>query len=70
VRATLLDSPVLPELQTAEATAVTDDAGAYKIWYLSPGTYEVSVDGSTVTPVTVTVGANEAITDVDFQLPS
>jgi hypothetical protein len=66
VRATLQDSPVLPELQTAEATAVTADDGTYTIWFLAPGTYSVSVDGFSAAAQTVVVALQQAVIDVNF----
>jgi hypothetical protein len=70
VRATLVESPVLEELQTAEATTLTADDGTYRIWFLAPGVYTVSVDGFDALAVTVEVGRGEAVTDVDFHLTS
>jgi hypothetical protein len=66
VRATLTDSPELEPLQTAEATAVTEEDGSYTIWFLVPGTYTVDVDGVTVDAQTIVVGRGQAATGVDF----
>jgi hypothetical protein len=65
VRARLVDPGTIDALQTAEATAVTDASGAYKIWFLAPGTYAVSVDGMTGEQ-TVVVGESEDVTGVNF----
>lgn len=68
VRALLQDSGVMEELQTDEVTAVTSDdgSGSYTINFLSPGTYEVSVDDFSADPQTVTVGEAEDVTGVNF----
>jgi hypothetical protein len=68
VHAALVESPVLEELQTAEATAITADDGVYTIWFLSPGTYTVSVEGVTGATQTVTVGPGEVVSGVDFAI--
>jgi hypothetical protein len=68
VRATLVESPALEELQTAEAAAVTADDGTYTLWFLSPGTYTVSVEGSAAPAQTVVVGEGEIVTGVDFAI--
>jgi hypothetical protein len=70
VRASLVDSPVLEELQTVEATALTAEDGTYTIWFLAPGTYSVSVDGSTAEAQTVVVGEGQVVTGVNFQITS
>lgn len=70
VRAVLVESPVLAELQTAEATALTADDGTYTIWFLAPGTYTVSVDGFEDLAETVEVGESQTVTGVDFHLTS
>lgn len=67
VRAELLDSDVMEELQTDEATAVTAGSGDYTIHFLSPGEYEVSVDEFSAAPENVTLEEAEARTDVDFR---
>lgn len=66
VRAVLQASDVMEELQTDEVTAVTSSDGSYTIHFLSPGTYEVSVDDFSADPQTVTVGDAEDVTGVDF----
>jgi hypothetical protein len=66
VRGVLQTSDVPAELQTPEVTALTDADGAYTLWYLSPGTYEVSVDDFTADAQTVTVGVAEDVENVDF----
>jgi hypothetical protein len=68
VRAVLVDSPVLEPLQTAEATTVTADDGTYTLWFLSPGTYTVSVDGAAAPAQTVVVDEGEIVTGVDFAI--
>jgi hypothetical protein len=65
VRARLLDPGTIDALQTDEATAVTDASGAYKIWFLAPGSYAVSVDGMTGEQ-TVVVGESQDVTGVNF----
>jgi len=66
VRGVLQESGLLEELQTAEATAVTDSTGAYVLQFLAPGTYEVSVDSTDADPQSVDVGEGEAVTGIDF----
>lgn len=68
VRAVQTQSGLMEELQTAEATAVTDAAGSYRIMFLAPGSYEVTVDNLTTEPASrsVTVGEGEDVTGVDF----
>ncbi|MFQ6045958.1 MAG: DUF4382 domain-containing protein [Gemmatimonadales bacterium] len=68
VRAVQTQSGLMEELQTAEATAVTDAAGSYRIMFLAPGSYEVTVDSLTTEPASrsVTVGEGEDVTGVDF----
>ena len=66
-----VDGTTLEPFQTAAATATTDANGAYTIFFLVPGDYEVSVDvgeGLTSTPVMVTVGEAGHVTDVDFDI--
>lgn len=65
VRAQLTEPGTIDALQTAEATASTDASGAYKIWFLAPGTYAVSVDGRSGSQ-TVVVGEAENVTGVNF----
>ena len=66
VRATLTSSDVLESLQTSEATAATAADGSYTIWFVAPGTYDVSVDDFSAAAQTVTVGEREDVTGVDF----
>jgi hypothetical protein len=66
VRGLLQSTDVPPELETPDVTALTDVDGVYKLWYLAPGTYEVSVDDFTADPQTVTVGVAEDVEDIDF----
>lgn len=68
VRAALESSNVQEELQTDEATALTGSDGTYTVHFLSPGTYAVSVDGSTVGSRSVTVGEDEDVTGIGFSL--
>jgi hypothetical protein len=68
VTAALVESPVLEELQTAEATAITAADGSYTLWFLSPGTYTVSVEGVAGSARTVVVGAGETVGGVDFAI--
>lgn len=58
------------EGETDVAMAVSDEDGTYTIRFLAPGDYRVSVtsDVGTADPQDVEVGANEDVTDVDFQL--
>jgi hypothetical protein len=66
VRAQLSESTVLEALQTDEATASTQTDGSYIIRFLSPGTYDVSVDDFSAAVQSVTVGEAEAVEGVDF----
>lgn len=53
------------------ASALADTtSGAYTLWYLAPGTYTVAAAASGYTGATqsVTVGAAQAVTGVDFTL--
>ncbi|MDX1645884.1 MAG: DUF4382 domain-containing protein [Longimicrobiales bacterium] len=73
VVATPQDEGSAPGYQTETATALTDMDGVYKMWYMVPGTYEVTVDtdpGFATDPEaqTVELGWSENITDVDFEL--
>lgn len=52
--------------ETVEATAVTGEDGTYVIWFLAPGTWEVSVDDFSAAAQTVEVGDGEDVTGVDF----
>lgn len=61
----------LEPFQTVAATTITDMDGAYTIFFLVPGDYEVSVaagEGLTATPVTVTVGNSQNVTAIDFDI--
>lgn len=61
----------LEPFQTVAATTITDMGGAYTIFFLVPGDYEVSVaagEGLTATPVTVAVGDSQNVTAVDFDI--
>lgn len=66
VRASMQDPGMMEPDQTKDATAVTGEDGTYTIRFLAPGTYDVSIDGSSVDPQTVTVGEGEDVTGVDF----
>jgi uncharacterized protein DUF4382/carboxypeptidase family protein len=71
VTAEPLEGTTLEPFQGAAGSAMTDADGAYTIFFLVPGDYEVSVaagDSLTVTPDTVTVGESEAVTGVDFDV--
>lgn len=70
VTAEQTESGLQEALQTATATALTDATGAYTIRFLAPGTYTVTVDGRTATPTSqsITVGAAESVTAVDFSV--
>jgi len=70
IRAALIESPALDDLQTAEATALTADDGSFTLWYLCPGTYTVAIEGSTTDAVTVVVGESETVTGVTLVLVS
>jgi len=65
VRAVLDEPGTMEALETGEATAVTDAEGEYKIWFLAPGTYTVSVDGRTGTQ-SVTVDESQSVTGINF----
>lgn len=66
VRATLTDPGTLEELETSDVTAITDSAGAYTLWYLAPGTYEVGVDSLSAPTQAVTLGDAADVTGIDF----
>ncbi len=51
---------------TIEATAVTGEDGTYIIWFLAPGTWEVSVDDFSAAAQSVEVDEDEDVTGVDF----
>jgi hypothetical protein len=75
-----LDNSTVPveEMETKTASAVADPVdGTYTIYFLSPGTYDVSasaiIDGTPypvapVPPLSVVVGDGEDVTGVDFTL--
>lgn len=65
VRATLTEPGTMEALETDEATAVTAADGTYRIWFLAPGTYDVTVDGRTGTE-SVVVAEGQAVTGVSF----
>lgn len=61
------------EGQTEQAQAITEEDGSYTIHFLEPGTYGVTVEapeGWNADPAerTVEVGADEAVTGIDFEL--
>lgn len=71
VSATPTDEGAVDEFQTLVGTAVTDESGAYTIYFLAPGAYEVAVavgDGLTTNPTSsaVSLGAQESADGVDF----
>ena len=67
-------SSVLEEMQTTMVTAVAGADSTYKLWFLSPGTYDVSaaatIGGTEFTdgPQSVSVGEGENVTGIDFSL--
>lgn len=67
-------STLLEEMQTTTATTTAGADGSYKIWFLSPGTYDVSasanIGGTDYTdgPRTVPVEDAENVTGVNFDL--
>ncbi|MCL7980885.1 MAG: DUF4382 domain-containing protein, partial [marine benthic group bacterium] len=63
------------EMETATASAIADPVdGSYTIYFLSPGTYDVSAEATidaidyTAGPTSVEVGKGENVTGVDFSL--
>lgn len=74
VKAELIDSGVMEELQTNEATALTAADGTYTLRFLSPGSYTVSVDttGVSVNPpsLVVVVGDSVDVGGIDFVIGS
>lgn len=70
VSATPLEMGEIAEGETAVAMALTGDDGTYRIGFLRPGDYRVAVesDAGEADPQDVTVGANEDVTGVDFEL--
>jgi len=68
-----VDPGVDEEFQSSMATVPSGTGGAYTIFFLAPGSYNVSVetpDGVTTDPASteVTVGESEDVTGVDFEL--
>ncbi len=67
-------SSVLEEMQTTMVTAVAGADSTYKLWFLSPGTYDVSAAATigstefTGGPESVSVGEGENVTGIDFSL--
>lgn len=74
VEAVLDESTLLEEMQTSTATTTAGADGSYKLWFLSPGTYDVSasanIGGTDYSdgPQSVPVGEGEDVTGVDFTL--
>lgn len=73
VRAEPVDEGTAPGYQTMTGTAATDADGNYTIFFLVPGTYEVTVDldpGFSSDPAshTVELGHSENATGVDFEI--
>lgn len=60
--------------QTTTVTTSATADGTYKLWFVSPGSYDVStaatIGGTAYAdgPRMVTVGEDEDVTDVDFDL--
>lgn len=67
-------SPVLEEMQTTTVTTSAAEDGTYTLWFVSPGSYDVSasatIGGTTYSdgPKAVDVGEDEDVADVDFDL--
>ncbi len=74
VTATTVDPGDNEDFQSQTATASTDENGAYVIYFLPPGDYQITVETgdplTTTSPASdeVTVGASEDVTDVDFEV--
>lgn len=73
VRAEPTDGGTAPGYQTETATALTAEDGTYTMFFLVPGTYEVTMDldaGLSTEPAshTVELGYSENATDVDFEV--
>jgi hypothetical protein len=70
VSAEPVEGTTLEPYQSMTGTAVVDETGAYTIFFLVPGDYDVSVEvpeGYTSDPVVdVTVGEDEDVVDVDL----
>ncbi len=64
----------LEEMETPTASAVANADGTYTVFFLSPGSYDVSATATidaveyTDGPTTIPVSAGEAVTGVDFAL--
>jgi len=75
-------SPLLEAMQTMMVTTVAGSDSTYTLWFVAPGTYDVSaaatidtsaaatVDTATFTdgPQSVSVGDGENVTGIDFSL--
>lgn len=67
-------SLVLEEMQTTTVATTAAADGTYTLWFVSPGTYDVSasatIGGTTYSdgPQTVPVGEDEDVTAIDFDL--
>lgn len=67
-------SLVLEEMQTTTVTTSAAADGSYKLWFVSPGTYDVTasatIGGTTYSdgPQTVPVSEDEDVTGIDFDL--
>lgn len=73
VTAEPVEGSTLEQFQSATATAVTGDGGAYTLHFLVPGTYTVTVstdDGYTTRPAShsVTVGPGDDAEAVNFEI--
>ena len=75
VTAEAVDSGVDEEFQSSIAACMSDATGAYTIFFVAPGSYNVTVgtsEGVTTTPQSteVLVGESEDVTGVNFELVS
>jgi len=67
-------SLVLEEMQTTTVTTTAAADGTYTLWFVSPGTYDVSASATiggapfSAGPQTVPVGEDEDVTGIDFDL--
>lgn len=73
VRATPTDGGTVEGYQSQTGTALTDENGAYTIFFLVPGSYDVTVDldpglGSDPESQSVVLGYSENATGVDFEI--
>lgn len=71
VMAEMVDPGDAEEFQTQTATAMTDENGAYSIFFVAPGTYTVTVttpDGLITDPASreVVVAPSDDVTDMNF----